>query len=76
MFARRMILALVALAMFALTQSLFAQGGCPSNGWYCPVIPPNCTLVGCQKKCVDCTYTCAFSRGRECPPLQTCESCR
>ncbi len=52
MIPRRIILALVALVMFAVTHSLFAQVGCPPNGWYCAVIPPNCTVVGCQKKCI------------------------
>jgi hypothetical protein len=71
---KRIVLMLVAVAVFALGQSVFAQ--CPPNGWYCPVIPGGCILVGCQKKCSDCTYTCAYSRGRECPPLEMCERCR
>ena len=50
-------------------------GQCPPNHWYCPEWPANCILVGCQKTCGDCTYTCAFSQGRDCPPLIMCESC-
>ncbi|MCU1265237.1 MAG: hypothetical protein JWM21_1555 [Acidobacteria bacterium] len=73
LFLMLLFLALTSAGTFNQSTSL-AQ--CPPNGWYCPVAPGNCQIVGCQKKCADCTYTCAYAKGRECPPLETCLACR
>jgi hypothetical protein len=75
---KRILLVVVALASFAVTQQLSAQSTCPPNGWYCPVIPENCNLVGCARACsVDCPFVCkSDSRTRgNCPPLEACEPC-
>ena len=69
----RLAIAIMVLVLFNVAPVGNAQ--CPPNHWYCPEYPANCILVGCEKTCADCTYTCAFSRGRDCPPLIMCLNC-
>lgn len=66
---------LVAGTLLVVLGGVNASAQCPPNHWYCPEWPANCILVGCQKTCGDCTYTCAFAQGRDCPPLIMCLSC-